>query len=304
MMLNLSRLRLLSELSVLGTISAVAEAVHLTRPAISQQLALLEQELDVVLFERSGRSVELTPVGKRLVSRSVELFKLVNDIEAEIAQCKHEVTGEVRVAAFGSVAVGILPFAIRALEHSHPKLTVSLVEMEPTEGLRAAAANQVDLAVVDDMTSIEAHASKLEFEPLCTDHFMLVMSSSNRLAELKSIKLNDLVNERWALNLSAVTYVSFLLRAFRAAGFEPRVSSNCRNTAATIELVRSSSLITVLPNLILGPVRMDPDFVCVPVKPILLRRISVAVSKGASKLPAVKAVIDALKAVESEDVHS
>jgi DNA-binding transcriptional LysR family regulator len=301
-MLNLSRLRLLSELSVLGTISAVADAVHLTRPAISQQLALLEQELDVVLFERSGRSVELTPIGKRLAARSVELFRLVNDIEAELAQSKHEVTGEVRVAAFGSVAVGIMPFAMRALETSHPKLSISLVEMEPTEGLKAAAAHQVDLAVVDDMTSIETHASKLEFEPLCTDHFMLVMSSSNRLAELKSIHLNDLASERWALNLSAVSYLSFLLRAFRSAGFDPRVSSNCRNTAATIEIVRTSSLITVLPNLLLGPVRRDPDFVCVPLKPILLRQIAVAAPKGAFKLPAVKAVIDALKAVELDGI--
>lgn len=296
-MLNLSRLRLLSELSVLGTISAVAEAVHLTRPAVSQQLALLEQELDVVLIERSGRSVELTPVGKRLAARSIDLFRLVNDIEAEIAQSKDEVTGEVRVAAFGSVAVGIMPFAIRALETSHPKLSVSLIEMEPTEGLKAAAAHQVDLAVVDDMTSIEAYDSKLEFEPLCTDHFVLVMSANNRLADLKSIHLHDLANERWALNLSAVSYLSFLLRAFRAAGFDPQVTSNCRNTAATIELVRSSSLITILPSLLLGPVRRDPDFVCVPLKPILVRRISVAVSMGAIKLPAVKTVVDALKAV-------
>lgn len=294
-MLNLGRLRLLSELSVLGTISAVAEAVHLTRPAISQQLALLEQELDVVLFERSGRSVELTPVGKRLAGRSVELFRLVHDIEAEIAQSKHEVTGEVRIAAFGSVGVGLLPYAIKSLEVSHPQLNISLVEMEPSEGLKAAAANQVDLAVVDDMVSAETHASKLDFLPLCTDQFALVASAQNRLAELKSVQLSDLANERWALNLSAVTYHSFLLRAFRAAGFEPRVTSNCRNTAATLELVRASSLITLLPNLTLGPIRNDPDFVCITMKPALMRRIFVVVPKGATKMPAVTAVLDALR---------
>ena len=60
-MLNLGRLHLLSELSVLGTITAVAEAVHLTRPAVSQQLAQLEQEADTVLFERVGKRIELTP---------------------------------------------------------------------------------------------------------------------------------------------------------------------------------------------------------------------------------------------------
>jgi DNA-binding transcriptional LysR family regulator len=300
-MLNLGRLRLLSELSVLGTISAVAEAVHLTRPAISQQLALLEQELDVVLFERSGRSVELTPVGRRLAARSVELFRLVHDIEAEIAQSKQEVTGEVRIAAFGSVGVGLLPLAIQSLEQTPPQLNISLVEMEPTEGLKAAAANQVDLAVVDDMVTAESYASKLDFLPLCTDHFALVMSSKNRLAELKSIQLSDLANERWALNLSAISYHSFLLRAFRAAGFEPTVTSNCRNTAATLELVRASSLVTLLPNLTLGPIRKDPDFVCITMKPALIRRIFVVVPKGASKMPAVISVLDALRKAAPSD---
>jgi len=294
-MLNLGRLRLLSELSVLGTISAVAEAVHLTRPAISQQLALLEQELDVTLFERSGRSVELTPIGKRLAARSVELFRLVNDIQAEIALSKEEVTGEVRVAAFGSVGVGLLPHAIQSLEQTHPQLNVSLIEMEPPEGLKAAAANQVDLAVVDDLVNAEAFADKLDFLPLCTDQFALVMSSRNRLSELKSIQLSDLANERWALNLSAISYHSFLLRAFRAAGFEPTVTSNCRNTAATLELVRASSLITLLPNLTLGPIRRDQDFVCITLKPALIRRIFVVVPKGASKMPAVISVLDALR---------
>jgi DNA-binding transcriptional LysR family regulator len=231
------------------------------------------------------------------------LFRLVNDIQAEIAQSKHEVTGEVRIGAFGSVGVGLLPRAFQSLERTHPQLNVSLVEMEPTEGLKAAAANQVDLAIVDDMVNAETYASKLDFLPLCTDHFVLVMSVQNRLSELKSIQLNDLGNERWALNLSATSYHSFLLRAFRAAGFEPTVTSNCRNTAATLELVRASSLITLLPNLALGSTRRDLDFVCITMKPALLRRIFVVVPKGASKMPAVISVLDALRsAVPAEHV--
>ena len=59
------RLHLLTELSVLGTIAKVAEAVNLTRPAVSQQLAILEQETGTVLFERSGRGVRLTIAGDR-----------------------------------------------------------------------------------------------------------------------------------------------------------------------------------------------------------------------------------------------
>ena len=123
-MLNLSRLHLLHELSVLGTISAVADAVHLTRPAVSKQLALLEEELQTVLIERSGRGVHLTPAGRRLVARATDLFGMVEEIEAEVAAANVEVSGEVRMSAFGSLASSIVPLAnkIRRLAGSRKEI--------------------------------------------------------------------------------------------------------------------------------------------------------------------------------------
>ncbi|WP_229758088.1 LysR family transcriptional regulator, partial [Paraburkholderia caffeinilytica] len=118
-MLNLSRLHLLHELSVLGTISAVAEAVRLTRPAVSQQLAQLEEELETVLIERSGRGVQLTPAGRRLVARATGLFEMVADIESEVAAANVEVSGEVRMSAFGSLASSVVPVAISRLLEQH-----------------------------------------------------------------------------------------------------------------------------------------------------------------------------------------
>jgi DNA-binding transcriptional LysR family regulator len=269
------------------------------------KITLLEASPRVlpVLNEKVSEAVHMALIGLGIDVRVGTAVREVTEDGMLLAdgQSKQEVTGEVRIAAFGSVGVGLLPLAIQSLEQTHPQLNISLVEMEPTEGLKAAAANQVDLAVVDDMVTAESYASKLDFLPLCTDHFALVMSSKNRLAELKSIQLSDLANERWALNLSAISYHSFLLRAFRAAGFEPTVTSNCRNTAATLELVRASSLVTLLPNLTLGPIRKDPDFVCITMKPALIRRIFVVVPKGASKMPAVISVLDALRKAAPSD---
>ncbi|CAN7372590.1 LysR family transcriptional regulator [Pseudomonas sp. Pseusp16] len=294
-MLNLNRLHLLSELSVLGTISAVAEAVHLTRPAVSQQLAMLEQELDVTLFQRAGRTVELTPVGRRLAYRATEIFRLVNEIEAELDQGKDQITGDVRIAAFGSVAVGIVPNAIRSLLESQPQLNVTLIEQEPSEGVKAAAANQVDLSIIDDLTNAEPYVSKLDFFPLCIDYFDLVTSSNHRLANRKLLHLNELAGERWAMNTSATTYYSFLNSAFHAAGFEPNVISNCRNMAATLEMVRTGIAVTLLPRLTLQRTYQDPDFQCIRVKAPLTRRIFMVVPKGAARRPSVNAVIKALQ---------
>ncbi|RVH76220.1 helix-turn-helix domain-containing protein, partial [Sinorhizobium medicae] len=68
--MDLSRLRALRELSIRKTMAAVAEALYVSPSAVSQQIALLEQEVGIDLIERRGRGVELTPAGKQLVERA------------------------------------------------------------------------------------------------------------------------------------------------------------------------------------------------------------------------------------------
>jgi DNA-binding transcriptional LysR family regulator len=298
-MLNLGRLHLLHELSVLGTVSAVAEAVHLTRPAVSQQLALLEEELETVLIERSGRGVQLTPAGRRLVARATDLFQIVEEIEAEVAAANVEVSGEVRMSAFGSLASSVVPLAIKQLLEDHPQLNVIFTELEPSEGLRAAAAKQTDLAIVDDLVSAEALANVLEFRPLCVDHFDAVVSANHKLAGRKSIQLSDLAHERWALNQSAAAYHTFILNACYAGGFTPKVTTSSRNTTVTLEMVRTGCTVAVLPRLALRQAERDPDFAVVPIDPVLNRRVFLALPKGSAKRPAVAAVLDALTIVAS-----
>jgi DNA-binding transcriptional LysR family regulator len=293
-MLNLSRLHLLHELSVLGTISAVAEAVHLTRPAVSQQLAQLEDDLETILIERSGRGVQLTPAGRRLVARATGLFEMVADIESEVAAANVEVSGEVRMSAFGSLASSVVPLAISRLLEQHPQLNVIFTELEPSEGLRAAAAKQTDIAIVDDLVNAEALASALEFHPLCVDHFDAVVSASHKLAGRKSIQLSDLAHERWALNQSAATYHTFLLNACYAGGFTPKVTTSSRNTAVTLEMVRTGCAVAVLPRLALRQAEKDPGFSVLPIDPVLNRRVFIALPRGTAKRPAVAAVLDAL----------
>lgn len=294
-MLNLDRLRLLQQLSVLGTISAVADAVHLTRPAVSKQLSLLQDELQTTLIERSGRGVQLTPAGQRLASRSAELFQVVEQIEAELATAKLEVSGDLRLASFGSLASSVIPMAVSRLLEEHPRLNVLITEMEPLDGLRAAASKQVDLAIVDDTVGAEAVANTLEFLPLYIDNSEAVVSAKHRLARRRRIQLAELAHERWALSQTAASfpYRSLVMKACAAAGFTPNVTSSS-TLAAALEMIRTAGVVAVLPRLALRQVEKDRDFAIIPVDPPIQRRILVAVPKGAGRRPAVVAVLQAL----------
>ncbi|WP_083514297.1 LysR family transcriptional regulator [Bradyrhizobium manausense] len=297
MALSLSRLRLFHELSELGTISAVARALGQTRPAVSQQLALLEREAGAVLFERSAGGLRLTTKGQQLLDRVTPLLQLADRIEAELDEKDGPPAGELRLAAFGSVATSIVPRALGYLHKTHPLIDASFVELEPTEGLKATVAKQVDIAIVDDYTDANAYQQALEFHPLYVDALNAILSSDHRFAkaDLTSIELKDLSNEKWAINQTAVAYQQNLTNACLAAGFEMKIGCSARNISATLEMVRTGQFVTVLPGLAVQPLDKDPDFRVLPITPALHRHIFSAVPKGTSRRPVVAAALAALE---------
>src|SRR5688572_28114623 len=113
-MLDVRRLRLLSELHARGTVAAVADALHFTPSAVSQQLAVLEREAGVTLIERVGRGVRLTDAALRLVEHADAVIERFELAEAEL-EGDGEVRGAVRVVAFQTAAYWLVAPAIVAL---------------------------------------------------------------------------------------------------------------------------------------------------------------------------------------------
>src|SRR5918992_2891436 len=124
-MLDLKRLRLLSELSRRGTIADVARVVGYTPSAISQSLAQLEREAGATLLERDGRRVRLTPAAHGLVARTERVLAELDAAEAELAAEHEAVRGEVVIGAFPSAAARLVVPAVAELAGGHPELICS-----------------------------------------------------------------------------------------------------------------------------------------------------------------------------------
>src|SRR5690348_14720188 len=103
-MIDVRKLRMLTELDRLGTIAAVAEELHLTAPGISMQLTALERELSVPLTERQGRRLVLTPAGKVLASHGHDILDRLALAELGVESLRRGAAGSYRVAAFPSAA--------------------------------------------------------------------------------------------------------------------------------------------------------------------------------------------------------
>lgn len=130
-MLDVRRMRLLLELSRRGTIAAVAEALAYSPSAVSQQLGVLEKEAGTALLEPFGRRVRLTPEGEALAAHAETILTELERAEADLSASSGEVRGTLRIAAFQSAVLTLLPDALIDLSRDHIDLRVEATEMEP-----------------------------------------------------------------------------------------------------------------------------------------------------------------------------
>lgn len=291
--MDISRLGALRELAVRKTMAAVADALHVSPSAVSQQISLLEQEVGIDLVERRGRGVELTIAGRLLVERANRIFMEMESARADMAELKKVVAGEIRVAAFPSVAAALLPETIRKLRELHPQLVVQFDEMEPEEGMNALRSWQTDIALIDDLNVppglLDPH---IELAPLAEDVFNVIMSPEHRLAGKGEVTWDDLSNECWAVDTASVTYTRMLTDACQKAGFTPNIVARCKGLEVSSALIRQGCAIAIFPGL-RGRFELSDACVCRLV-PEIRRRISIAYRAGEKKSPAVQAFIQCI----------
>src|SRR5579872_2087544 len=114
--MDIARLRTLRELSIRHTMAAVADAMLVSPSAVSQQVAQLELEVGLQLIERRGRGVRLTLAGNRLAAHAERVIAALEHARAELAELKGVIAGELRIAAFPSVAATLIPPTMRELQ--------------------------------------------------------------------------------------------------------------------------------------------------------------------------------------------
>src|SRR5258705_3725498 len=136
-MLDPWRLRLLSQLESLGSVRAVAAVARLSPSSVSQQLSVLEREVDAKLFERAGRRLRLTPAGAALVRHARVILDQMDAARAEVVSLDGAPAGRVRVGAFTSAVNTFVIAAVRRLREEFPRLRVDVWELDPLDSLPA-----------------------------------------------------------------------------------------------------------------------------------------------------------------------
>jgi DNA-binding transcriptional LysR family regulator len=256
---NLTSLRMLSEIAGRGSFRAAATALDYSPSAISQQIALLEREAGVRLVSRGPRGAELTDAGQLLVRHAdVALLELAKARRA-LDDLAGNGTTRLRVAAFPSATATIVATAARSVP-------VQVIDAEPPRARALLAAGDVDAAVI------------YEFEPggpgdlIGSDPMLLCLPADHRLAAREEIDVADLADELWF----GEGCPSGALELCRAAGFTPEFGPIQTTdygamqglTAAhgLVGLIPALALVAPLPGVAIRRLRPEP-------RPRLLRYV-------------------------------
>ncbi|MEU3029653.1 LysR family transcriptional regulator [Streptomyces incarnatus] len=293
-MLNLERLRTLDALARHGSVSAAADALHVTTSAVSQQLGKLEREIDQQLLAKNGRGVRLTDAGRLLSEHAARILSQVELAESDLEAHRGQVVGELRLSAFPTAARGLFPVALRALRAEHPGLRVRSSELEPEQGIAAVVRGDLDLAVVLDWYNKPMPVPDgLVKAPLLDDPAEVAVPAGHRLAGREEVDLAEFAEDEWITWGEGEFCHEWLMFTLRSKGVEPIVGHRAGETHTQLQLVAAGLGVCIAP--LLGRHPVPEGVVLVPLTQRVRRHVYVVWRADADRRPSIRAAVEALR---------
>jgi DNA-binding transcriptional LysR family regulator len=213
----------------------------LSQPALSKSLARLESSLQVKLFRRNAKGMELTTEGSLLLSRARELRQSLRNVAREVSDVSRGKAGHIRVGVGPTVDDRYLLAAFAQLLKEEPRITMKVVVSDADEIMPALRGGQLD--VVINLLHPAAPAGLL-YTPLYEEEFGVCCSVNHRLVGRKQVPLVELSKERWALSEPGLPTQQRLHEMFYENGLEPpRTAFESRSLMLRLQTAAASDLL-------------------------------------------------------------
>ena len=271
--LKLNQLRILVALEQLGQVQKVADAMHVTQPAISKQLRELESDSGMRLFHRSGNRIEFTPLGAHLARRAGEILQQLTNVEVEIAALAQGLSGALSIGTVTTAAQILVHEAILRFLQLAPKARIKLVEGPADELFSLLEAGKLDIVVVriPDSESLRPGVSTV----LLNDPLVICSGVKHPFASRRDLDWPDLASTGWITpSMSSPAYKALArLADEKKLALDMVVESN--SLTANVAMLAASELICLLPLSFARKLAQEHRIVILPVPTDqLLARVS------------------------------
>lgn len=270
--------------------SRAAHALHTTQPTLSRQIARLEGELGVRLFERYGRHVECTPAGEILLPLAQVIMARTDEAVTLMREQAGSGPSTVRLGAVGNVMAALLTPILVSFLAAYPRVSVDLIERDDAQLEDAVISGALDCAVMTPWGSTRA-----AYHHLLTEEILLVVPSDHRLAAETAVSMGMLANESILLPRGTMNAGNLIADAMRRAGIEPRFSYRANYPELTKALVRRGLGVAPMPKMLVDQETME-GLVAIPFQERLYRDLIIIYPRDRPLSAAVRALIAHVRA--------
>jgi DNA-binding transcriptional LysR family regulator len=195
-MLSFSEIQVFVASAETGSFSKAARRLHLSQPAVSQQIRSLERYLRTKLFRRTSRGVTLTNAGKALLPMARELLSLSHRIRETMDSLEARSTAHLTVGCTAATGKVVIPLLVAAFNQDHQDTQVT-IEMNHCDSVeKALLAQEIHLGI----SGTEAVHQRIECQPFFTDHVILVVPPDHPFAQRPSVQPGELIGQPFILH--------------------------------------------------------------------------------------------------------
>jgi LysR family hydrogen peroxide-inducible transcriptional activator len=290
--LSLRQLQYLVAVAETRSFRRAAQMCHVSQPALSAQIAVLEQSLGVRLLERDRRQVLPTAAGRDILERARRVLIEADDLADAAKRLGDPLTGMLRIGVIPTVSPYLLPEVVPALRRSLPLLTVQWIEDKTDTLIGRLQAGTLDAALL----ALEARLRDLEQEVIAIDPFVLAMPRAHPLARRRTPARVDDLKGVDLLLLEDGHCLRDQALAFCGRGRTHELDFRATSLPTLVQMVAAGSGVTLLPRLAL-PVEAHRSQLALRrfAAPIPHRTIGMVWRRGAATKPALQAVASTLR---------
>ncbi|MCC8458755.1 HTH-type transcriptional regulator CysB [Photorhabdus aegyptia] len=244
-------------------VSSTAEGLYTSQPGISKQVRMLEDELGIQIFSRSGKHLtHVTPAGEEVVRISREVLSKIDAIRSVASEHTYPNRGSLYIATTHTQARYALPPVIKGFIERYPQVSLHMHQGSPTQIAEAVSKGNADFAIATEALHLYEDLVML---PCYHWNRTLVVTSEHPLAGKESVSIEELAEYQLVTYTFGFTGRSELDVAFDKVGLKPKIVFTATDADVIKTYVRLGLGVGVIANMAVDPVQ-DKDLVCIDMR--------------------------------------
>lgn len=240
--MELRHLHYFLKIAETSSFTQAATALRVTQPTLSHQIKQLEQEIGTPLFDRIGRTIQITEAGRIFRSHAQRALQELESGLATVTELDGLMRGHLRIGVFRSFGNSLLPAVLAEFYRAHPRVRVSMQQMSLADMELALVNGDIDLAIT---TYLPATSDKMVSEELFTEPLVLAVGPQHEFYGHAPVRLEALADMPLILRPAGTPSRQLIENCLAARGVVPRVVMEMSSGEATLATIRCSRLATI-----------------------------------------------------------